>query len=74
MSTAPITELIVENRNLKDVKDEIIVIMDMNKGTMKYIIDNEDKGISYTNIPLDKPLFPVVLMKYNNDSVEIMEC
>jgi hypothetical protein len=55
------------------VKDEIIVIMDMNKGTLKFIIDNEDHGESYSDIPLDKPLAPAVFLYYQNDSVEINE-
>ena len=48
--------------------------MDMNKGTLKFIIDNEDKGDSYNDIPLDKPLVPVILLYDKNDSVEINEC
>ena len=60
--------------NLKKVKDEIKVIMNMNKRTLKFIIDNEDKGDSYIDIPIDKPLFPVVLLDFKNDSVEIVEC
>ena len=48
--------------------------MDMKKGTLKFIINNEDKGESYTNIPLDKPLTPAVLLKDTNDSVSIYEC
>ena len=60
--------------NLKKVKDEIMVIMNMNKRTLKFIIDNEDKGNSYTDIPIDKPLFPAVLLYNKNDSVEIIKC
>ena len=59
--------------NLGSTKDEIIVVMNMEKKTLKFIIDNKDKGDSYTNIPLDKPLFPVVLLKMKNASVEINE-
>ena len=60
--------------NLSKVKnDEIIVVMDMNKRTLKFIINNEDKGDSYTDIPLDKPIFPAVLLSDQNDSVEIIE-
>ena len=47
--------------------------MNMNKKTLKFIINNEDKGDSYTNIPTHKPLAPAVLLKQNNDSVEISE-
>ena len=59
---------------LSEVKDEIIIVMNMKKRTLKYIINNEDKGDSYTNIPIDKPLFPAVLLHDQNDSIEISEC
>ena len=60
--------------NLNKVKEEVIVIMNMDKRTLKFIIDNEDKGESYNDIPLDKPISPSVLMAYQNDSIEIIEC
>ena len=59
--------------NLPKVKNEVIVIMNMNKRTLKFIIDNEDKGESFTDIPVDKPLFPAVLLYNKNDSVEIVD-
>ena len=61
-------------KNISKVKDEIIVIMNMKKRTLKFIINNEDKGDSYTDIPIDKSIYPAVLMYYTNDSVEISEC
>ena len=60
--------------NINKIKDEIIVVMNMNKRTLKFIIDNQDKGDSYTDIPIDKPLFPAVFLYDINDSVEITEC
>ena len=60
-----------EKTNLKKQKDEIKMIMNMRKGTLKFIIDNEDKGESFTDIPLDKPIAPSVLLYNINDSVEI---
>ena len=60
--------------NLGKVKDEIEIIMDMNKGDLKFIINNEDKGESFSGIPLDKPLAPVVLLYDKNDSIEIIGC
>ena len=60
--------------NLSKIKDELVVKMDMNKRTLKFIINNEDKGGSYTDIPIDKPLFPAVILYHQNDSVEIIEC
>ena len=63
-----------KSSGLSKVNDEIIVIMNMKKGALKFVINNEDKGDSYTNIPIDKPLFPAVLLYSQNDSVEITEC
>ena len=60
--------------NLKKPKEEIIVVMNMTKRTLKFIIDNEDKGVSYTDIPINKPLFPAVLLYHTNDSIEILKC
>ena len=60
--------------NINKIKNEIIVVMNMNKRSLKFIIDNEDKGDSYTNIPIDKPLFPAIFLYDLNDSVEISEC
>ena len=58
---------------LNKIKDEIIIIMDMEKGTLKFIIDNEENGESYSDIPIDNPLAPAVFLYYTNDSLEINE-
>jgi len=63
-----------KSTNLMSKKDDIIVIMNMNKRTLKFIINNEDKGESFTDIPIDKPLFPAVILYHQNDSVEINKC
>ena len=60
--------------NLSEVKGEIVIVMNMKKRTLKFIINNEDKGDSYTNIPIDKPLYPAVLLYNKDDSVEINAC
>ena len=62
-----------KNINLKSKTNEIKIVMNMKKRTLKFIIDNEDKGESYTNIPLDKSITPSVILYNNNDSVEISE-
>ena len=61
-----------KNTNFRFFNDEIIIVMDMNKRTLKFIINNIDKGVQYENIPIDKPLFPVVCL-FNPDTVEITE-
>ena len=57
--------------NLSKVNNEVIVVMNMKKRTLKFIINNEDKGDSYINIPRDKPIFPAIILDETNDSVEI---
>ena len=63
-----------KSANLPEIKDEIEVVMNMEKGTLKFIINNEDRGDSFTNIPLDKPLAPAVFLYNKNDSIEINGC
>lgn len=60
--------------NLSKIKDEILVVMNMNKGSLKFIIDKEDKGDSYNDIPLDKPIAPIVLLIDKDDCIEINSC
>ena len=60
--------------NIGKLEKEIIVEMNMKKRSLKFIVDNEDKGEQYTNIPIDKPIFPAVLLYNKNSSVEIIEC
>ena len=61
------------NIGLNSQVNEIIIIMNKKKRALKFIINNEDKGDSYTNIPLDKPIPPSILLYHTNDSVEILE-
>ena len=46
----------------------------MNKRALKFIVDNEDYGDSFTDIPLDKPIVPAVILNNTYDTVEINEC
>ena len=59
--------------NLGKVKNEIILVMNMKKRSLKFIINGEDKGDSYTDIPMDKSLYPAVMLYHTNDSVEITD-
>ena len=72
--SGPPFNLCGKSTNLSKIKDEIILIMNLEKRTLRFIINNEDKGESYSNIPIDKPLFPAVCLYNINDSVEILEC
>ena len=60
--------------NLGKKKDEIIVIMNMERRSLKFIINGEDKGESINDIPIDKPIFPAVLLYHVNDSLQIIRC
>ena len=55
---------------LGEDNDEIILIMDMKKGSLRIRIDSNEEEI-YKEIPTDKPLFPAVFLKHQNDSVRI---
>ena len=57
--------------SLPSKKDEVIVIMNMNKRTLTFKI--EGKIESYNDIPIDKPLVPAIFLYEENDSVEINE-
>ena len=59
---------------LNKIIDEIKIIMNMEKGTLKFIVGNEDKGEIYENIPINEPIVPAVLLYDNNDSVQIIPC
>ena len=48
--------------------------MNMMERTLKYIIDVEDYGIAFQDIPIDKPLFPAIYMYYTNDSLQFIKC
>ena len=57
--------------NLSKVKDEVVIVMNMKKRTLKFIINNEDKGDSYNDIPIDKSIFPAVCLVHKDDSIEV---
>ena len=60
--------------NLNKVQNEIDVIMNMEKRSLKFIVDNnETDEISYTNIPLDRPISPAIFLYHVDDSIEICE-
>lgn len=55
-----------------NINYEVIVIMNINKKTLKFLVNNEDTNKIYNDIPLDKPLYPAVLLYDKDDSVEII--
>ena len=46
--------------------------MNIKKRSLKFIINNIDKGEQYNDIPIDKPLCPAVFL-FNPDKIEIIE-
>jgi len=58
--------------SITNLIDEIIVVMNMNNMTLKFMINNKYKEIQYYDIPDDKPLFPAVCL-FNCDEAEILE-
>ena len=65
-----------ENSFLSKLKDnidnEVVIIANLKNRTLKFIINGEDKGDSYKDIPDDKPLSPAVILFNQNDSIEII--
>ena len=65
----------VSNNNINEKSDyEIILILNISKKTLNFIVNNEEKKQSYSDIPLDKPLVPAVFLYNTNDSIEIINC
>ena len=63
-----------EQKNLFDFKSkDITLIMDMNKGSLKYVIDSQRAIEIYANIPTDKPLYPIIFLKYKGDKVIVTD-
>ena len=57
--------------NLDKIDKDIIISFDMNKATLSFILKNKIE--SYYNIPLDKPLYPSILLHDEYDTIEINE-
>ena len=58
--------------NANKVINYIFIIFDMNKGNLDFILDN-NRIEGYTDIPIDKPLYPAILLYDKNDRIEINE-
>ena len=52
--------------------DSVGVVMDTAKGDLSFVLNGVNLGVAYEGIPLDKPLVPCVLLKYQGDSVELI--
>ena len=46
--------------------------MNMKKRSLKFIVEGEDKADFYIDIPLDKPIYPSVILYHKDDSVELL--
>ena len=51
--------------------DSIDVVMDTANGGLSFVVNGVNLGVAYEGIPLDKPLMPCVLIKWQGDSVEL---
>ena len=52
--------------------DSVGVVMDTTKGELSFVLNDVNLGVAYEGIPLDKPLVPCVVPKYEGDSVELI--
>ena len=69
--SGPPHNYINKNTLINNFGDEIILVMNMTRRSLKFIVNNIDYGEQYENIPIDKPLLPVVCL-FNSDIVEII--
>ena len=53
-------------------ENEVILIMNMKQKSLKILMNYSETEI-YSNIPIDKPLFPAIFLKDKYDSVEITD-
>jgi hypothetical protein len=51
---------------------EVGVKMDMTNGQISFTVDGVNRGVAFTDIPLDETLYFCVLMRHEHDSVKIM--
>ena len=51
--------------------DSVGVVMDTEKGDLSFILENKCLDAGYEVMPLDEPLVPCVLLKFEEDSVEL---
>ena len=61
----------MKETNLNHIKEEIVIVANTEKGTIKFIVDKVDKGDSFNNIPFEQPFVPVVFLYSSNYSVEV---
>ena len=52
--------------------DSAGVVMDTTNGDLSFALDGVDLGVAYEGIPLDKPLVLCVILRYKDDSIELL--
>ena len=52
--------------------DSVGVVMDTAKGELSFVLNGVNHGVAFEGVPLDKPIVPCVLLKYEGDSVELV--
>ena len=54
--------------------DSVGVVMDTAKGELSFVVNAMNLGVAFDCIPLDKPLVPCVILREEEDSVELKVC
>ena len=56
--------------NINNIQEEITVIFNFEKKLLQFIRDNQIRG-EFSDINIDRPLFPAIFIYNRNDTVEI---
>lgn len=56
--------------NINNIKEEITVIFNLEKKLLQFTRDNQIIG-EFSDINIDRPLFPAIFIYNRNDTVEI---
>ena len=62
-----------KNKKIDKVQKAVSLEMNMKSRILKFIINGNDQIDAYTDIPIDKPLYPAVILYDKDDSVEIIK-
>ena len=52
--------------------DVLEIIADRIKGQLSFVVNGINFGVAFTNIPKEDSLYPVIIMQYQNQTIELI--